>query len=125
MAMPTALSCDLFQKILCSLIYSPCILYRNLDRISRKSVVIPFIRNTFLNLTRRQHRFLCLKQTIIAEWQGAREEEKFVAKPMQSNTNLFLINGIIPFIFDMYPYRSCAAIERVHRVELGKTGHCF
>ena len=43
--------------------------------------VIPFPRNKVINLTRRQHKFLCLERATIAEWQGASEDQKFVAKP--------------------------------------------
>jgi hypothetical protein len=55
---------------------------------------MPFIKNKFLNLTRRQHQFFCPKQATIGEWQEPREDKKLVAKPTQSNRNLFLINGI-------------------------------
>jgi hypothetical protein len=41
---------------------------------------------------------LCLEQATIAEWQGASEDQKFVAKPTRLNMNLFFANGIIPFI---------------------------
>jgi hypothetical protein len=37
---------------------------------------------------------LCLERATIAEWQGASEDQKFVAKPTQLNMNLFLANGI-------------------------------
>ena len=56
--------------------------------------VIPFARNKFINLTRRQHKFLCLERATIAGRQGASEDQKFVAKPSQLNMNLFLANGI-------------------------------
>jgi hypothetical protein len=56
--------------------------------------VIPFARNKFINLTRRQHKFFCLERVTIADRQGAREDQKFVAKPTQLNMNLFLANGI-------------------------------
>ncbi len=57
--------------------------------------VIPFARNTFINLTRRKHKFLYLERATIADRQGASEDQKFVAKPTQLNINLFLTNGII------------------------------
>ena len=37
---------------------------------------------------------MCLERATIAEWQGASEDQKFVAKLTQSNMNLFLANGI-------------------------------
>jgi hypothetical protein len=49
-----------------------------------KFELIPFIKNKFINLPRGQHQFLCLEQAIIAEWQSARQDKKFVAKPTQS-----------------------------------------
>ena len=57
--------------------------------------LIPFVRNKFINLTRRQHKFLCLERATIAGRQGASEDQEFVAKPTQLNVNLFLTNGII------------------------------
>jgi hypothetical protein len=39
------------------------------------------MRNKFVNFARRQHQFFCLEKAIIAEWQGAGEDKKFVAKP--------------------------------------------
>ena len=45
-------------------------------------------------MTRRQHKFLRLERATIAEWQGASEDQKFVAKPTQSNMTLFFTNGI-------------------------------
>jgi hypothetical protein len=46
-------------------------------------------------LTRKRQQLFSLEQATIAQWQAAREDKKFVAKPTQSNRNLFLINGII------------------------------
>jgi len=45
---------------------------------------------------------LCLERATIAEWQGASEDQKFVAKPTQSNMILFFANGIIS-TFVYYP----------------------
>ena len=56
--------------------------------------LIPFAKNKVINLTRRRHKFLCLERAAIAEWQGASEDQKFVAKPTQSNMTLFFANGI-------------------------------
>ena len=50
--------------------------------------------NKVINLTRKQHKFLCLERATIVEWQGASEDQKFVAKPTQSNMTLFFANGI-------------------------------
>jgi O-6-methylguanine DNA methyltransferase len=61
--------------------------------------ITPFARNKFINLTRRQHNFLCLERATIADRQGANEDQKFVAKPTQLNMNLFLANGIMPSIY--------------------------
>jgi hypothetical protein len=62
-----------------------------------KKEMISFSENKFVHFTRRQHQFFCLEQATIAEWQGAREGEKCVAKPTQSNRKLFLINGVYIF----------------------------
>ena len=59
-----------------------------------KRVVIPFANNKFINLTRRQHKFLRLDLSTIAGRQGASEDQKFVAKPTQLNMNLFFADGI-------------------------------
>ena len=77
------------------------------DLIIKNDEGVPFetewnIINTFLKhsrkiksyLTRRQHKFLCLERATIAEWQGASEDQKFVAKPTQSNITLFFANTI-------------------------------
>ena len=66
----------------------------SLLRVRTKHRLIPFPTNKFINLTRRHHKFLCLEQETIAEWQGAREDQKFVATPTQSNMNLFVGSGI-------------------------------
>jgi hypothetical protein len=50
-------------------------------------------KNKFVNLTRKKHQFLCLQQETIAEWEGAREDKKFVAKPIYSKQE---------FIFDKW-----------------------
>jgi hypothetical protein len=51
---------------------------------------MPFVKNKFLNLTRSQHQFLCLEQGAIAEWQGAREDKKFVTQPTQSSRDYYI-----------------------------------
>jgi hypothetical protein len=58
--------------------------------------VIPFAKNKCIHLTRRQHKFLCLERATIANRQGAIEDQRFVAKPTQSNMNLFFTNGMTP-----------------------------
>jgi hypothetical protein len=71
-------------------------------RIKPIYTLIPFIKNKFVNLTRRKDQFFYQEKTTIAEWQGARKEEKFVAKPTQSNRKLFLIHGIIYALLPTY-----------------------
>ena len=39
---------------------------------------------------------MCLERATIAEWQGASEDQKFVAKPTRLNMTLFFVNGIMP-----------------------------
>ena len=91
----------------------------NRGAFPQSKIVIPFAKNKFINLTRRHHKFLCLQRATIAEWLrtptnspadrlpgkqvnevnlpegGASEDQKFVAKPTQSNMTLFFANGII------------------------------
>jgi len=64
--------------------------------ISFTDVLIPNLRKKFTNLTRRQHKFLCLERATIADRQGASEDLKFVAKPTQSNMNLFFGLVLVP-----------------------------
>jgi len=56
--------------------------------------VIPLVKNKVINLTRRQHKFLVLERATIAKGQAASEDQKFVAKPTQSNMALFFTSGM-------------------------------
>ncbi|MCP5508929.1 MAG: hypothetical protein H7A39_00740 [Chlamydiales bacterium] len=56
-----------------------------------------------MDLTRRQRKFFPLERAVIAGWQGASEDQKFAAKPTQSNMNLFFINDINCYDNDMAP----------------------
>ena len=65
-------------------------------------------------LARRQHKFLCLERATIAEWQGASEDQKFVAKPTRLNMTLFFSNGINRTLFFSNGIKHFAAIRISH-----------